>query len=417
MREYLGDEDFGQLAAVVLAAHWTAAHEPSDGRRLPGGVDFSKIEGKREARAAVPDATSAEADAIFSVIEPLVSDGATEDQKKHAVALGIVAARLPHGRREATIRKLLSLAPRRSRAALLLNLVLSGEIIEIEMVKDGIAEVLEAGKTQRWILSEGHELKEWLRLLPFVSRPAEALAVVSQFPDAQHRPDLLEEMVGAFGWAPGEEAENALFQLAKDKPKLYGNSTWRNAAMHRSTLSSARRFVDLAASGELEGRRNMHGDTVREIVGLLGERPELRARVYELLKDGVRSPGFDILARVVAESPDTEGLLLLVKIESEHNRRFISWRTVQSVVTEHVPSESWKGAYEVVPIAAVELRQKLLAMITDAGPADAAARCLTLIDKTRDEHDRPESEPRHPDLGSGTPWPIMIRNPDASEAA
>ena len=58
-------------------------------------------------------ATSAEADAIFSVIEPLTADEATEDQKKHAVALGVVAARLPHGQRDATIQKLISLAARR----------------------------------------------------------------------------------------------------------------------------------------------------------------------------------------------------------------------------------------------------------------------------------------------------------------
>jgi hypothetical protein len=64
----------------------------------------------------------------------------------------------------------------------------------------------------------------------------------------------------------------------------------------------------------------------------------------------------------------------------------------------------------------VELRQKLLAMTTDGGPTDAAARCLDLIDRTRDEHGRPEAEPRHPDLGSCNPWPIITRDPDAGEA-
>ena len=39
------------------------------------------------------------------------------------------------------------------------------------MVKNGIAEVFETAKTQSWILSEGYELKEWPRLLPFATPP------------------------------------------------------------------------------------------------------------------------------------------------------------------------------------------------------------------------------------------------------
>ena len=166
---------------------WTAANEPSDGERFWGGVDFSRVAGEARRARQDPAATSAEAEAIFSAIEPLIADEATEEQKKHAVALGIVAARLPHGQRDATIQKLISLAPRRSRAALLQNLILSGESIDIEMVKNGLAEVFEAAKTERWILSDGYELKEWLRLLPFANPPAEAFAVVRGLPDDQRR--------------------------------------------------------------------------------------------------------------------------------------------------------------------------------------------------------------------------------------
>ena len=88
MREYLQDEHFGQLAALVLVAQWTAANEPSDGQDFWSGVDFSRVEERRAARAIDPAATSAEAETIFSAIEPLIADEATEDQKKRAVALG-----------------------------------------------------------------------------------------------------------------------------------------------------------------------------------------------------------------------------------------------------------------------------------------------------------------------------------------
>jgi hypothetical protein len=409
MRDYLADADFGHPAALVLAGQWTAANEPSDGKRFWSGVDFSRVEEKRAARANDPAATSAEAEAIFSAIDPLIADEATEDQKKHAVALGVVAARLPHGQHDATIQKLISLAPRHSRPLLLQNLILSGEIISIEMVKNGLAEVFEAAKAASWILSEGYELKEWLRLLPFANPPAEAFAVVSGLPDNQRRMDLLEEMIAGFGTAPGDDAENVLFQLAEADPKLYANHTWRDTAIRRGTLSAARRFVDLAANGAFEGKGIDDWYMAHQLGGLIGEHPELRTHVYQLLRNGATTPGLALLAQTVAEAPDADGLLLLINIDIEHKRSFMSWQTIENVVTEHRPSENWKGAYEVVPVPAVELRRKLLAMTTDGGPTDAAARCLNQIDKIRDEHGTPDSEPRHPDLASDKPWPIISR--------
>jgi alkylhydroperoxidase/carboxymuconolactone decarboxylase family protein YurZ len=418
MREYLQDEHFGQLAALVLAAQWTAANEPSDGERFRfrGGVDFSRVEEKRAARASNPAATSPEAEAIFKSIEPLIADDATEDQKKHAVALGIVAVRLPHGQRDATIQKLISLAPRRSRAALLQSLILSGECIDIEMVKKGIAEVFEAAKTQRWILSEnGYELKEWLRLLPFTTPPAETLVVVRSLPDDQRRADRLEEMIAGFETAPGDDAENVLFQLAEDDPRLYANHAWRDAAMRRGTLSAARRLVNLAANDAFEDKGMDRWHMTSRLAGLMDEHPELRTHIYQLLENGATTPGLARLAQAVAENPDADGLLLLIKIEIDHKGSFISRHTIENVVTKHVPSEGWKGAYNVVPVPVVDLRRKLLAITTDGGPMDVAARCLNRIDKIRDEYGTPDFEPRHPDLASGKPWPIMMPDPDMSE--
>jgi hypothetical protein len=385
MRDYLSDEHFGHPAALVLAAQWTDANEPSDGKRFWTGVDFSRVEEKRAARATDPAAVSAEADAIFSAIEPLIADEATGDQKKHAVALGIVAARLPHGERDAVIQTLLSLAPRRSRAALLQSLILSGEIIDIEMVKNGLAEVFEAAKTQSWVLSDGYELKEWLRLLPFTNRPGEARAVVADLPELQRRPDFLEEMIAAFGVAPGDDAENALFQLAEADPRFYACRSWCNAVIRRGALTAATRLVDLVALGIFNSKGvTDQSDMSRRIADLINRHAQLRTHVYDLLKSNPSSPGFALLAQAVAEAPDADGLLLLVQSEIEHNRVFRSWRTIESVVTKHLPAENWKGAYDVVAEPAVDLRRKLLAMTTDGGPTDAAARCLTSIDKIRD---------------------------------
>jgi hypothetical protein len=416
MREYLADPHFGELAAGVLASQWKAANEPPPNKRLLGGVDFSRVREKRAAVAANPTATSAEAEAMFAAIEPLIADGATDDQKKLAAALGIVAVRLPHGQREAMIEKLVALTPRRGRATLLLNLILSGAEIDSKLVADGIAETFEAAKKEPWILtqSDGYELRDWLRLLPFTNRPANALKIVHGMPDAQREPRFLEGMVRGFVETPSEAAEDVLFKLGEEDPRFYQNYGWRDAALKLGTMSAACRLVDLTANGAFVGQSFDGRLWSRQLGTLIAEFPEVRWHVYGLLKGGVASQPLELLAHAIAESPDSEGLLLLVDIENKQERSLLGWRTIENVVTEHVPVENWSGAYNVVPVPAPELRQKLFAMMTDGGLTDAAARCLNAIGAIRDEYGVPLSEPRHPDLASRKSWPIMTLDPDAT---
>lgn len=143
----------------------------------------------------------------------------------------------------------------------------------------------------------------------------------------------------------------------------------------------------------------------------------MRAYVYDLLKDGPTSEQLASLASALAEDPDADGVLMLIDFEIRTGRSFMGWQAVQNAVTEHIPAENWKGAYNIVPVPAVELRRKLLAMTGSGGKDDPAASCLNLIDKLRDEYGAPESEPRHPDLASGRSWPILTPDPDAEDGS
>jgi hypothetical protein len=223
-------------------------------------------------------------------------------------------------------------------------------------------------------------------------------------------------MIAGFGTAPGDDAENVLFKLAEADPTLYANRAWRDAVIRRGTLSAALRFVDLVANGAFEGNGKDQWYLVHPLGGLLGEHPELRTHIYQLLRDGAITPGLALLAQAIAENADADGLLLLVKVEIEHKRSFISRRSIENVVTEHVPSESWKGAYNIVSVPADELRRKLLAMTKADSFTGPAALCLYQIDEIRDEYGAPDSEPRHPDLASNKRWPVIMPDPDMTEA-
>ena len=419
MCEYLTDEHFGELAALVLAAQWSQANEPKDDKKFLIGVDFSRVETRREARAADPAATSIEAETIFGAIETLIVDGSSDAQVKLAVALGIVGARLPHGQRDAMIRKLIALAPRQARAALLLSLVLSGEDIEIKLVANGIAETFEAAEKETWILtqSDAYQLRDWLRLLPFATPVSDLPVIVRSMPEAQRNPRMLEEMIRGLGSSSSADAEDATFALAEDDPRLYQNHAWRATVLSIGTVSAAHRLVDLTVRGALDAKSHDSWHWQRELGGLISEFSEVRTYVYDLLKDGPTTKQLASLAGATAEDPGTDGVLMLIDFEKRTGRSFVGRLSIESVVSERVPAEDWENAYNIVPVAATELRRKLLAMTESGGRDDPAARCLKLIDKLRDEYGAPESEPRHPDITSEKPWPILASAPISDDAS
>lgn len=412
MISYLPDEHFGETAALVLKVQWILANETKDNRRFWGSEDFSRVEEMRAERSRCATQTCNEAEAIFEAIAPLIAEGATEAEKKHAIKLAIQAARLPHGERGDTRETLLSIAPQAARAKLVLNLILSGETIPFSVVQNGINDVFEDAKQQTWILDEGWQLKAWLLLLPFTDHPVQLADTIAALPPRQREPYFLEEMIRACESVQTPEIEEALFKLGEDDSAFYDNHAWRDAVRRRGTPSSARRYLDLVMDGKIDARYGSH--TSQEIAGLLSTHSELRDYAYGLVKDGT-SPKTALLASAVAEGDDPDGLLLLVELENRLQRRLISSLTIERAVTEHIPSEHWRGSFEVLPVAATELRRKLLAITTDGGPRDAAAHVLREIDRIRDRNGSPEDEPRHPDLTSGKPWPILVPDPDADD--
>jgi hypothetical protein len=414
MEPYLADAQFGELAAQVLAEHWRLENEAPARRYTWGGIDFSVVKDKRQARALEPDRSSAEADKIFAAAERLMEGDPTDEQKHLAVALGAIASRLPHGRRDDIIRKLVPFASRRKRPDLLLNLVLSGDHIDLADVAGGISDTVEAAKSNPWILmqSDGYELKQWLRLLPFVDQVMETLRILRSMPPTQMEPRFLANIIDLFPHSPASDAEDALFSLAEEDPRFYSDYHWRHAALHFGTPSSAHQIMDLVARGVLSHKR-ADWDTTQALAHLIATSAGVRTHVYGLLETRPATAGHALLARAVGETPDEDGILLLVQLEMELNISYIGERSIQKAVTEDVPIEDWSNAYDVVPVAANSLRSRLLAITTDGGEGDVAARVLRVIDECRHRYGKPEAESRHPDLRSGKPWPILRPDPYA----
>ena len=75
-------------------------------------------------------------------------------------------------------------------------------------------------------------------------------------------------------------------------------------------VSAARRLVDLTVSGALDGKSYDGWRWQRELGGLISEFAEVRAYIYDLVKDGPTSKQLGLLASAVAEAPDEDGVLV-----------------------------------------------------------------------------------------------------------
>ena len=72
------------------------------------------------------------------------------------------------------------------------------------------------------------------------------------------------------------------------------------------------------------------------------------------------------------------------------------------------PAEGWPGAFQEFSVSLASLRKDLFGLVVAGGDdASLAESCLNYIEELRDEHGRIDDEPRHPDVRSGRPWPVV----------
>ncbi|MEH3122802.1 MAG: hypothetical protein PGN16_12615 [Sphingomonas phyllosphaerae] len=418
LRGYLDHPHFGREAAEVICRHWIEANEPQRGQIFPANPDYAHVRTRRALRLADPHRTDPDAEAIFAVVERLVGESSSDEQHAHALALACVAARLPHGRRPTTIDRLLALAHRRVAPRLIASLIQSGEVIRTEVVRRGIDAVFEEAKTKTWMLhgSDSYELNDWLRLLPFTDDLSAAVEVLCGIPPEHRSVDRIAPLVSNLAYSASSGVEEALFAIADLEPKILREYSWYTTAAALGSESAGLRLVALTAAEQAKGSKSSVGSWrwSQDLGELIKTFPRVRSDIYARLANAEPTAGARQLAAAVSNALDADGLFLIIELERRWNLRLLSYHDIRNVVTEQVPAPGWSNAFSIVPVAVAGLRRRLLADTIDGSTKDLAARALNAIDEIRDEYGRAVDEPRHPDLFSGRPWPILTPDPDAT---
>jgi hypothetical protein len=425
MKAYLPDAGFcgfGVDAAIVLKEIWDREKNSLRDRGFRHVPDFSEVKMRRAERQnrGSGGATSPFADAIIADIDSLIKPGSSDDARHHALQLAKVAFSMPYPNRADIVDTLLHLPqPLRGKQELLTVLVCSGEIIQADMVLDGIKSLQEESKTKRWLQSDDNwwEWEGWLKLIPYSDRPSATLDALELIEPNRRQPWRMQGFLAALANAPADEAGEILVVLARKDPRFFSEHDWLAAVEKRGTASSARLLLDLICEGALTTPGGMDSWTLaRKLAGSMVTQTDFRAEVYaryESLPPGLNR---EILEHAIAEVADAEGVLALLRSRAREGKSFDHnlYTAIRHGALGERPAANWSGALEVFSVPIPELRKKLFTMITDnEASGSLAAACLTAIDELRDEYGPAESEPRHPDIDAGRPWPLTVSGDSA----
>lgn len=419
LRSYLldaGHGGFGLDAAQALRAIWQRQQGIKNYGPFRGPPEFADVRARRaERQASANTLTSPFAEAIFAAVDQLLQREQDDEAQAHALKLAAIGLGMPYGDKRTAIDRLLHLAqPYSAKLGLFTALVSAGELIEAGLVVNCINALLEDAKTKPWLLQENQgTIDRWLLLLPFTGRPETTLEVLALLHPHSRLPWRLRPVLSALGFAPSEAAEQVLLGLAQQDERFLEDHDWFAALEKRGTLSSLRILLDLVCQ---DAAKERHGapDTRtfgRRLAAGIQAHPEFRADVYARLATNLSPQARAIVEYTVAEVPDEAGVMLLVGRHASDGRAFsgVLSSAIEHLVVEQRPSSDWVGAYEQISTPAPSLRKHLfkIALASTGHETRLASACLVHIDELRDRHGVASGEPRHPDIDSGAPWPLL----------
>lgn len=415
MEYYLSKPKLGFVfeAACVLRNIWEKQQNFPEKKYSWSFFDFSDVKERRHQRQKPgPHDTSPPAEAIFRVIKEMIPLANNGEKQHRVLALAKIGLSMPYGEKRSLIEALLAFPlPILEKHDLFVSLILAGETISANFVLDGIKELLKNVKNQTLLPQKlPGMIVHWSILLPFSDRPSaihDALALVDErFRKPRDLKSLLSELLNA----PIPNVEQLLEELASHDPRFYQDPEWIQALLNCGSEASVNIFLDSICDTDItmDLRDISKWHLAKDLAGIIKCHPKMKAKLLERYKRPMSVLGKSVFEQTIVHLSDEDGVLALVQDYARNKRHFDG--TIDSAIREVAlgkqPLADSGGSYELFSVDIGGLRKEIFAMLDgDSNEVRLAQACLTAIDEIRDEYGRVDSEPRHPDITSGRPWP------------
>ncbi|THK33441.1 hypothetical protein EHS39_36320 [Ensifer sp. MPMI2T] len=413
----LDAEDFGSDAACALVRiHQGNGETQSEKRGFRHWIDFDRAMSARANRQLNPDETSEESEAIFASVRRLAVFG-TERETNRAIELAGWGAMLPHGNKADVFEDLLGRRlPSRAQFTLHSRMFLGGHLPNHKQLLEGLCLFFKEHERDLWSVErEPWEILQWLELFPHSDRPEslfDALDIVQQ--NIMH--PIRWRMDGLFTSLKkvnGPIGLHMLRRLAEREPRHANEYSWYQALLAFSPVDVLDILVDIS-EGKIPSDRGMsgagYGFTTELAYLLLGESDGLERLAIKFASASTPASKA-LLARVMVESGDAD--LFIALINDSEGRAYLRRRlhsNLQEVAYRRDPPLRGNGTYELIPVDASRVRAALfhLTIGEDDDAAEFAKVCLDELEVLRADYGRADTEPRHPDISLGVPWPNPI---------
>ena len=415
MKDYLPDKDFGVEAALVLKKIWEKENknQNQDENHVWQSTEFAEVLTKKLKRQNGEILSTEFAEEIFRVVQDLIEKNDDQACLMQAIKLATVGFRLPYGNNEECIRSLISLPVSiRKKQNLIATLIFAGENVESELIIEGIKTTLHDAEKETWLLDNDHyELQSWLELMPFTNSPLKTLEVLELIEHKVKAPLKLSRLLSALQYANLTEVKDVIDELIRKYGKNIRDYEIFNLFEKISDETSFNLLIGLISDGFFPLSDWHMSNRISNILAKNMEtNNDFRTMIYSIYENNPSDQLKKVLENTISKAADTDGVLLLVRKYSELGKSFdgILYDALNHVSTNELPSDQIPGAFQVFSAPITKLRKELFDLIGNNNTeANLAIKCLNVIDQLRDEYGIIESEPRHPDIDSGRPWPLI----------
>jgi NACHT conflict system protein len=256
-------------------------------------------------------------------------------------------------------------------------------------------------------------LVDCLELLPFSNEPARAVARIEEVAARfEHRPYHFRDLVTALGHTRSEAVVPFLMNVARGEGGLQNmDDTWIEA-LGRLNVAAARRVLLSFIDPQIPWvgvNINFDYRNTERFAAYVGEwarqDPALKQRLIDLSKTTLTPTQKQLLPAIYNQLGSDDAMLAGANLLQGMMLPYGVDRGLETLFLERRPYGG-SGSFVFVPRNAEEVRAKLFQMVlSDPSCRKAAFSILGQVEVWRIEHERPNTEPRHPMIESGEPWP------------
>jgi hypothetical protein len=372
--------------------------------------DLDRAQTARERRSSQPDLSLDAAESMLEVAEELAAD---EPPFGRAVAVAAIAVVMPHIARPELMAKLAGFEVMSHIKLDLFNgMIVGGLVPSADLVLQEFRKVLADKENRWWDDQTSYAMLSWLKVFPNTDRPASVFDALCLIPEKNISRWRIRDILPQLRLLDDETRAGILREFAVRYPTLLSEHEW----FDQVRKLGFRPAIDLLLQG-LEGDLGKGFDLSaghfllpEQLAYAMaeGDLPYAFEKLAAARSEGAKALVFS----VILKTSSVEGLIAAT--ESPVGRQTVRRQGepgVQDMIYAKEPHSADGTSYELRPRNASELRKRLFALTIspDKDQAAFAVDYLTRIDALRKDDGAAEDEPRHPDIGSGRPWPLRRR--------